>query len=116
MAVPLALRSCSSCRYRRPSSSGIPGAPLVGFDVKDPKERKSQYTINATGIIQRGYDRVRDGKYPHVDGTNERVSVQKSNLWRRHCRWYVLLLFLKVKAICLEFALTHPQALSLSCL
>lgn len=89
--------------YRRSSSSGIPGAPLVGFDVKDPKERKSQYTMNATGIIQKGYDRVRDVNYPYVDGTNERVSVQKSNLWRRHCRWYVPLLFLKVKAICLEF-------------
>jgi hypothetical protein len=63
--------------YRRSSSSGISGAPLVGFDVKDSKERKSQYTINATGMIQTGYDRVCDNKYPLVDGTNERVSVQK---------------------------------------
>lgn len=63
--------------YLRSSSSGISGAPLVGFGIKDSKERKNQYTFNATSIIQKGYDQVCDAKDPYMIGSNERYSVQR---------------------------------------
>ncbi|KAK1449315.1 hypothetical protein CMEL01_08630 [Colletotrichum melonis] len=45
--------------YRR-SVSKLSGIPLVGFEVKDPKQRKSQYTFNAPGIVQTGYKKFKD--------------------------------------------------------
>ncbi|KXH38485.1 hypothetical protein CSIM01_05610 [Colletotrichum simmondsii] len=45
--------------YRR-SVSKLSGIPLVGFEVKDPKQRKGQYTFNAPGIVQTGYEKFKD--------------------------------------------------------
>ncbi|KAL0766919.1 hypothetical protein CaCOL14_010490 [Colletotrichum acutatum] len=45
--------------YRR-SVSKLSGIPLVGFEVKDPQQRKGQYTFNAPGIVQTGYEKFKD--------------------------------------------------------
>lgn len=42
----------------RHSTSNIPNVPLIGFGVKDAKKRKAQYSFNAPGIIQEGYEKV----------------------------------------------------------
>lgn len=66
--------------YRR-SVSKLPGIPLVGFEVKDPKQRKGQYTFNAPGIVQVGYEKVRSfilwGRY---SGLNNFFSSKTESL------------------------------------
>ncbi|KAJ3962799.1 hypothetical protein N0V92_000486 [Colletotrichum tropicale] len=44
----------------RNSMPKTPNVPLVGFDVKDAKKRKAQYSFDAPGIVQKGYEQFKD--------------------------------------------------------